>query len=30
MFWESMTCNIDGFIELGIEKKVILLMHLLG
>ncbi|WP_375319127.1 NACHT domain-containing protein [Candidatus Tisiphia endosymbiont of Oplodontha viridula] len=30
IFWESVTCNIDGVIELGIEAKINLLMHLLG
>ena len=29
-FWESMTCNIDGVIDLGIDKKVELYMNLLG
>ena len=29
-FWEAVTCNIDGVIELGIEAKINLLMHLLG
>ena len=30
MFWEAMICNFDGVIELGIENKVILWMHLLS
>lgn len=29
-FWEAVTCNVDGVLELGIEAKVTLLMHLLG
>ena len=29
-FWEAVSCNIDGVIELGVEQKVKLLMHLLG
>jgi hypothetical protein len=29
-FWESTTCNIDSIIELGLEQKVTLMMHLLG
>ncbi len=29
-FWETVTCNVDGVIELGLEAKVTLLMHLLA
>lgn len=29
-FWEAVTCNIDGVLELGADKKVSLLMKLLG
>ncbi|HJD62992.1 MAG TPA: hypothetical protein LFW14_05505 [Rickettsia endosymbiont of Degeeriella rufa] len=29
IFWEAATCNINGILELGIEKKITLLMHLL-
>jgi len=29
-FWESVSCNVDGTIELGLESKVKLFMHLLG
>ncbi|WP_233418832.1 hypothetical protein [Rickettsia tamurae] len=29
IFWEAVTCNVDGILELGIERKIILLMHLL-
>lgn len=29
-FWEAVTCNVDGMLELGIEMKVRLLMHLLS
>lgn len=29
-FWEAVTCNVDGVLELGIESKVFLLMHLLA
>ncbi len=29
-FWESMTCNLNGVLDLGNDKKVELLMHLLG
>ena len=29
-FWDSVTCNVDGVLELGIETKVKLLMHLLA
>ena len=29
-FWESMTCNIDGVIDLGIDRKVELFMNMLG
>ena len=29
-FYESIECNIEGVLELGIESKIILLMHLLG
>lgn len=29
IFWEAITCNVDGILELGIERKIILLMHLL-
>ncbi len=29
-FWEAVTCNIDGIIELGLEQKIALMMHLLG
>lgn len=28
-FWEAVTCNVDGVLELGVETKVTLLMHLL-
>ncbi|WP_337969217.1 hypothetical protein [Rickettsia tamurae] len=27
IFWEAVTCNVDGILELG--RKIILLMHLL-
>lgn len=30
IFWETVTCNVDGILELGIERKTILLMHLLA
>ena len=30
IFWEAITCNVDGILELGIERKIILLMHLLA
>ena len=30
IFWEAVTCNVDGILELGIERKIILLMHLLA
>ncbi|HJD59423.1 MAG TPA: NACHT domain-containing protein [Rickettsia endosymbiont of Omalisus fontisbellaquei] len=29
IFWEAAICNVDGILELGIERKIILLMHLL-
>jgi HEAT repeat protein len=29
-FWEAMSCNVDGVIELGVEGKVNLFMHLLS
>lgn len=29
-FWEAVTCNIDGIIDLEVEQKVILLMNLLA
>ena len=29
-FWEAVTCNVAGVIELGIDSKVTLLMHLLA
>ncbi|CEO17780.1 hypothetical protein RMONA_07140 [Rickettsia monacensis] len=29
IFWEAVTCNVDGILELEIERKIILLMHLL-
>ncbi|MCC8483911.1 MAG: NACHT domain-containing protein [Rickettsia endosymbiont of Labidopullus appendiculatus] len=29
-FWEAVTCNIDGIIELGMDTKLALLMHVLG
>ncbi|WPX96366.1 NACHT domain-containing protein [Candidatus Bandiella euplotis] len=29
-FWEAMTCNVDGVLELGADRKVTLLMHLLA
>ncbi|HJD61362.1 MAG TPA: hypothetical protein LFV90_04305 [Rickettsia endosymbiont of Columbicola hoogstraali] len=29
IFWEAATCNINGILELGIEKKITLLTHLL-
>ncbi len=29
-FWETVTCNVDGVLELGVETKVKTLMHLLG
>jgi len=29
-FWESMTCNIEGVIDLGEDRKVELFMNLLG
>jgi len=29
-FWEAVTCNLDGIIELGVDAKVELLMHLLS
>lgn len=27
-YWEAVTCNVDGVLELGIERKVTLLMNL--
>ncbi|WP_341791844.1 hypothetical protein [Rickettsia endosymbiont of Gonocerus acuteangulatus] len=30
IFWEAATCNVNGILELGIEKKITLLMHLLA
>ncbi|WP_341794655.1 hypothetical protein [Rickettsia endosymbiont of Rhinocyllus conicus] len=30
IFWEAATCNVNGILELGIEKKIALLMHLLA
>ncbi|MDE8612079.1 hypothetical protein PQ676_07750, partial [Rickettsia felis] len=30
IFWEAVTCNVDSILELGIERKIILLMHLLA
>ena len=30
IFWEAITCNVNGILELGIERKIILLMHLLA
>lgn len=30
IFWESAICNVNGILELDIEKKIILLMHLLA
>ncbi|WP_017443232.1 hypothetical protein [Rickettsia gravesii] len=30
IFWEAVTCNVDGILELGIERKIKLLMHLLA
>ena len=29
-FWEAVTCNIDGVLELGLNMKVTLLMHLIN
>jgi len=29
-FWEAVTCNVDGTLELGLETKITLLMHLLA
>jgi hypothetical protein len=29
-FWESVSCNVEGILELGLESKVSLLIHLLG
>lgn len=29
-FWEAVTCNVDGILELGLETKITLLMHLLA
>jgi HEAT repeat protein len=29
-FWNAVTCNVDGFLELGLESKITLLMHLLA
>lgn len=29
-FWEAIECNIDRVLELGVDKKVILFMHLLA
>ncbi len=29
-FWEAVTCNVDGILELGLETKVKLLIHLLA
>jgi HEAT repeat protein len=29
-FWESVSCNVEDILELGLESKVSLLMHLLG
>lgn len=28
-FWDAVTCNVDGVLELGLENKITLLMHLL-
>ncbi|WP_029374964.1 hypothetical protein [Rickettsia honei] len=30
IFWKAVTCNVDRILELGIERKIILLMHLLA
>ena len=30
MFWQAMTCNVDGIIELGVGNKVNLMMHMLS
>ena len=30
MFWQAMTCNVDGVIELVVENKVTIMMHLLS
>jgi HEAT repeat protein len=29
-FWDAVTCNVDGVLELGLENKITLLMHLLA
>ncbi len=29
-FWEAASCNVDGVLELGIEEKINLFMHLLS
>jgi len=30
IFWDAVLCNPDGVLELGVEAKVTLLMHLIG
>ncbi|KJV80373.1 hypothetical protein RHORCCE3_1297 [Rickettsia hoogstraalii str. RCCE3] len=30
IFWEAAICNVDGILELRIERKIILLMYLLA
>ncbi|HJD54331.1 MAG TPA: hypothetical protein LFW11_03050 [Rickettsia endosymbiont of Proechinophthirus fluctus] len=30
IFWKAVTCSVDRILELGIERKIILLMHLLA
>ena len=30
MFWQAMTCNVDGIIELGVWNKVNLMMNMLS
>ncbi|GAA5252396.1 hypothetical protein KNCP2_06840 [Candidatus Rickettsia kedanie] len=27
IFWEAAICNVNGILELGIERKIILLMY---
>lgn len=29
-FWEAVSCNVEGILELGVASKVGLLMHLLA
>jgi len=30
IFWDAVMCNVDGILELGVEAKVTLLMHLIS